>query len=306
MSEEKCRGTRGGWIKYPGSPVLGGELGTCFDVSVLREGNGFRMFFSWRPKKSVAVTVSADGVHWSEPEICIGPRETAEGWENGLNRPSVVRRGTIYHMWYTGQLQLGRDNGTSQIFHAVSEDGVHFTRTGDRPVLDHDCPWENQSVMNPTVIYDEDAGLYRMWYSAGSQYEPRAIGYAESRDGLVWNKYAGNPVFECEPSRSWEQHKVAGCQVIRRAHDFLMFYIGYFNEDYAQIGMARSRDGVSGWERYENNPIVAPTEGAWDGEACYKPFAMEVDGRWMLWYNGRTGSSEQIGLVTREGALLDF
>ena len=28
MSDEKCRGTRGGWVKYPGSPVLGGELGT--------------------------------------------------------------------------------------------------------------------------------------------------------------------------------------------------------------------------------------------------------------------------------------
>ena len=113
-------------------------------------------------------------------------------------------------------------------------------------------------------------------------------------------------MFECEPSRSWEQHKVAGCQVIRRQNDFLMFYIGYYNEDYAQIGMARSRDGVSGWERYEHNPIIAPTEGAWDGEACYKPFAMEVNGRWMLWYNGRTGHSEQIGLVVHEGASLDF
>ena len=29
----------GGWIKHPGNPVLGGKLGTCFDVAVLREGD---------------------------------------------------------------------------------------------------------------------------------------------------------------------------------------------------------------------------------------------------------------------------
>ena len=26
-------GTSGGWHKYQGNPVLGGELGTCFDVT---------------------------------------------------------------------------------------------------------------------------------------------------------------------------------------------------------------------------------------------------------------------------------
>jgi len=36
----------------------GGELGTCFDVSVLKEGDTYRMWFSWRPKKSI------DGQQW--------------------------------------------------------------------------------------------------------------------------------------------------------------------------------------------------------------------------------------------------
>ena len=31
--------TSGGWVKYEGNPVLGGEeIGTCFDVNVTREG----------------------------------------------------------------------------------------------------------------------------------------------------------------------------------------------------------------------------------------------------------------------------
>ena len=50
--------TAGGWRKYEKNPVLGGALGTCFDVSVLREGDKYRMWFSWRPKQSIALVES--------------------------------------------------------------------------------------------------------------------------------------------------------------------------------------------------------------------------------------------------------
>ena len=88
-------------------------------------------------------------------------------------------------------------------------------------------------------------------------------------------------------------------------HDgwYRMFYIGFHNEHYAQIGMARSRGGVTGWERSTHNPIIAPDEGAWDGDACYKPFVLDMGGRWMLWYNGRREHKEQIGAAVLEGEL---
>ena len=35
--------TRAGWVKHPGNPVLGGALGTCFDISVLPVGDTYRM-----------------------------------------------------------------------------------------------------------------------------------------------------------------------------------------------------------------------------------------------------------------------
>ena len=81
-----------------------------------------------------------------------------------------------------------------------------------------------------------------MWYSAGEQYEPNAIGYAESSDGISWKKYAENPIFQADPKIEWEKHKAAGCQVFQKDGYFYMFYIGYHDEDYAQIGMARSKD----------------------------------------------------------------
>jgi beta-1,2-mannobiose phosphorylase / 1,2-beta-oligomannan phosphorylase len=36
--------TTAGWAKYPGNPVLGGNLGTCFDISVLKEDETYRMW----------------------------------------------------------------------------------------------------------------------------------------------------------------------------------------------------------------------------------------------------------------------
>jgi hypothetical protein len=147
-----------------------------------------------------------------------------------------------------------------------------------------------------------------MWYSAGEQYEPNAIGYATSPDGLRWLKAGGNPVFVADPTNAWEQHKVTACQVIPHGDWHLMFYIGFRNEDFAQIGLARSRDGVTGWERHPANPVIFPTNDQWDGDACYKPFAIfeEDQNRWLLWYNGRQGGLEQIGLAIRPGSDLGF
>src|SRR5207302_6328175 len=76
-----------GWVKYPGNPVLGGKYGTCFDVSVLKDNSGYRMWVSWRPEKSIALVTSKDGTHWSEPlRIILGPRKET-GWEDDINRP---------------------------------------------------------------------------------------------------------------------------------------------------------------------------------------------------------------------------
>ena len=127
--------TTAGWVKHPKNPVLGGDLGTCFDLSVLREGDRYRMWFSWRPKKSIALVESQDGVRWSKPVIVLGPNEKTE-WENDLNRPVVLKKGDRYHMWYTGQAR-----GHSWIGHATSPDGKTWTRPGTRPVLAPEAAW---------------------------------------------------------------------------------------------------------------------------------------------------------------------
>jgi predicted GH43/DUF377 family glycosyl hydrolase len=291
--------TGAGWVKYDHNPVLGGKLGTCFDVAVLRDGDKYRMWFSWRPKKSIALTESDDGLRWSDPQIVLGPR--ASGWEDDINRPAVLKRPDAYHLWYTGQAK-----GRSWIGHATSPDGKAWKRAGEKPVLPPEAKWEKSALMCPDVMWDEDKQLYRMWYSGGEQYEPDAIGYATSRDGDTWTKFAENPIFAADRKSTWEQHKVTACQVIRRGAWYYMFYIGFRDVDHARIGLARSRDGVSQWQRHPGNPIISPTPGAWDHDAVYKPSAIFDGKRWILWYNGRRGGEEQIGVAMHEGEDLGF
>ena len=98
--------------------MLGGDLGTCFDVALLKEKESYRMWFSWRPKKSVALVESLDGINWSKPRIVLGPN-LGSGWEDDINRPTVIRQNGQYHMWYTGQAK-----GRSRIGYATSPDGI--------------------------------------------------------------------------------------------------------------------------------------------------------------------------------------
>ena len=293
--------TTAGWKKFAGNPVMGGKYGTCFDVAALKEDSTYRMWLSWRPKKSLAIVESKDGTHWSEPpQIVFGPR-TETGWEDDINRPVVVKRADGYHLWYTGQAR-----GHSWIGYATSSDGVTWKRMSDQPVLSPEKAWEKVAVMCPHVLWDEPAKLFRMWYSGGEQNEPNAIGYATSADGLKWTKHEANPVFVPDPKSPWEKHKVTACQVVKQDGWHVMFYIGFRDEPHAQIGIARSRDGITNWQRHPANPIIRPGENEWDHDACYKPYAIFDGQKWLLWYNGRHGELEQIGAVFHEGMDLGF
>ncbi|MEE1043199.1 MAG: hypothetical protein UH854_04470 [Clostridia bacterium] len=279
--------------KYEHNPIYGSkELGTCFDVYVTRENGKYRMDFSWRAKDALAVAFSDDGINWSEPIITL-PADKTSGWEDMVNRNCVLKIDGKYKMWYTGQAR-----GYSFIGYAESDDGLTFKKVFDEPIIIPERAWEGESVMNPCVLYEN--GKYRMWYAAGETYEPNVLAYAESDDGINWVKSKINPIFVADENNLYEQDRVGGCQVVKTDDmGYLMFYIGYENIDKAQICVARSDNGITGWERFDGNPIVTPDAGMWDGDACYKPSFLwnEDTKQWMLWYNGRNEIDEFIGVV---------
>ena len=283
--------------KYEGNPIFGNAAtGTLFDVYLTALNEGLRMDLSTRKNDSVAVSFSEDGIRWTEPATTLGP-DAGTGWEDAVNRNCVLKVGGVWRMWYTGQA-----HGNSWIGVAESADGVTFRRVTDSPVLSPEAPFEGASVMNPCVLYED--GLYKMWYSAGETYEPNVLCYAESADGIRWTKSPRNPILEKNPAKEYEQNRIGGCQVLRHPTlGYLVFYIGYRDINTACICAAASADGVSGFRRCRDNPLVAPTPGDWDADSCYKPSAVYDGTRalWRIWYNGRAGGMEYIGLAQKQG-----
>lgn len=292
-----------GWDFAPENPVLGGALGVCFDPFVIKIGSLYRMWFSWRPKKAIAYTESHDGRIWRSPVIVLTADPNVDG-QIEVNRPGVLIREGRCHMWFTGQTRE-----TSQIYYATSSDGLAWARVTTGPVLVPGAPWEGVATMCPGVLWDEGAGQYRMYYSAGEQYEPNAIGVATSADGIQWTRQAA-PVFAADPASAWERARATASDVHRVGDWYYMFYIGFADIHHANIGVARSRDGLTAWQRHPRNPILrAPgmaSPFAWDRDAIYRPSAVPEAPGWTLFFNARRNHIEQIGVARHAGRDLRF
>ncbi|MBX3208000.1 MAG: hypothetical protein KF764_23335 [Labilithrix sp.] len=107
-------------------------------------------------------------------------------WEGALSGPTLVRfRGEIL-LFYAGAEGIGL---------ARSTDGLTF-RKEPGPVLTRDPlpgSWETTAPRAPSVFALPD-GRLRMLFAAG-----RAIGEAESADGVAWSRVGGEPVLVPAP-----------------------------------------------------------------------------------------------------------
>ena len=281
-----------GWNKIENNPVWGDrKTGIMFDPYVYMDHDVFHMVVSNRNKKSLAIIQSTDGIHWDEYRDILNGRQFS--WDEVVNRGCLICHKGKYYLWYTGQ-----NNGVSCIGLAMSDDGAIFRRVSATPILKSDLKFEGVSVMNPCVLRDESEKVFKMWYSAGETYEPDVICYAESVDGVAWKKRE-KPVLEKKKSHKWECYKVGGCNVVKNADgSYDMYYIGYQNVDVARICWAHSKDGVY-WVREDDNLLLSPSKNAWDSDAVYKPSVVKTKDKSYLWYNGRKGCCEYIGLAVK-------
>jgi len=238
------------------------------------------MWFSWRPKRGIGYAESVDGLTWEvRDELVLAPDADDPAEQIGVTRPFVLVEDQQLTMWYSAHSEK-----FVVISRATSPDGVHWQRQGT--VLSPGPPWEKSAVMCPSVLRDGE-GVYHMWYSGGERYEPDAIGYATSTDGISWTRVRDEPVLRPGAQGSWEADRVAGAHVIRDGQWLYAIYIGFANgfED-SSIGIARSADGIS-WERHNDNPVITRgAPGEFDSINVYKPFVVVDAPTWHMWFNG--------------------
>lgn len=286
------------WTFSPANPVLDivhgspWEDSAVFDPCVVQQANGnLAMWYTTRGSlpSSIALALDASGTgdRWQRygagPLLTPDPPESAPA--NGITRPSVVAVPGGWRIWYSTQSPAG-PAGVAWIGTAFSREGQYWEKHGTPVLVAHDA-WEKQAVQCPNVRYDDASGQFQMWYCGGDAYEPDAVGFATSSDGVIWQRHPGNPIYR--PSTGWEDYKVGSFHVRRVGDWYYAFYNAFQQTPFmSRVGMARSRDGVTGWERHPANPILSPgAPGTWDARMIYKPTALWSDqrGRWDVWFN---------------------
>lgn len=107
--------------------------------------------------------------------------------------PTIIKEGVLWRMWYISGTRWvevdGRYEPVYVIKYAHSDDGISWTRPN------HQCipqVHSEEAFSHPTVV--KLNGKYRMWYCFRNSRDYRdgagayRIGYAESPDGLNWER----------------------------------------------------------------------------------------------------------------------
>jgi predicted GH43/DUF377 family glycosyl hydrolase len=199
------RGPEGSWDSY--------MVGV---TAILKDDNGYKMYYagcsSYNSVRNVGLAFSTDGLHWQKSDK---PVFTALPEETSISATAVVKKGSMYYMYYSTNLM--------KIGVAVSQDGISWERNGT-PALETSQSWEASGIVYPAVIVDGEkfVMIYKNW-------DRTAFGMAESFDGIHWTKSPNNPVFEAaNTSRHWT-NSINYPWLLHVNNQFRIYYTGIAN-----------------------------------------------------------------------------
>lgn len=189
-------------------------------------------------------------LHWKEAGE-LWPEQECE--KKGLCTPSAIVLDGKVHLSYASYGN-GRMDG---ICHAVSEDGLRFTRNPDNPVFHPTGEWTSGRAIDPEVFPVGDR-LLLYFATRDPEMTIQILGVAgadlKSDFGRSsWKQLCDAPILK--PELAWEKKCIQAPSLCRRGDDLIMFYAGGYNNDPQQVGVAISRDGLK-WERLSTEPFL--------------------------------------------------
>ncbi len=208
-----------------------------------------------------------------------------------------------YTCGWNRRVSVAVDTGVGLV--VSNDEGKTFRRLGPGPIL-------GPSLHEPFLVGDafviEAEGKFHMWYMFGQRWvrESEAsdpdrvykIGYADSQNGIDWNKHEAQPVlpdvmgaYECQALPSVMEYGGAYHMVFcyRHVHNFRTNSSkGY------RLGYAKSTDLVT-WKRDDDALGLRPDPDDWDGlMQCY-PHLCQIEGVPHLLYNGNAFGRDGFG-----------
>ena len=262
-----------------------------YDKAHFPEGGDRNRLASWWG----AVAESTNLVDW----VRIGDIEIEGGrFTSAAVAPCVKKIDGKIHMFHQAHYQSGKNvkdwNCTSKnalIWHATSEDGIHFTCDGTKPAFAPSNKWSIDRAI--------DAEVYKVGDRLMLMYATRDPSNKWQMLGMAWAPYGGGygfgkwteitldaPFFR--PDLPWEMHCIEAPTVVEHKGIWYLFYAGAYNHERQQIGVAWSADGVK-FTRYRNEPVFPHgAKGAWnEWESGHPGLFVDDDGQVYLFFQGK-------------------
>lgn len=227
------------------TPILElGRRGTFDDSGIMPScivnvgSKKYLYYIGWTEKvsvpyhNSIGVAESTDG-GVTFKKLFEGPIITTTRNEHYFHGTSfVMQENNIWKMWYLACTKWEIANNKPEPYYhlkyAESQDGIDWKRDGI-VAIDY-ASKEEGGIVSASVIREKEK--YRMWFACRKAYDYRTdkhksyrIGYAESADGIVWNRQdelAGIDVSES----GWDSEMIAYPYVINYKDTLYMFYNG--------------------------------------------------------------------------------
>lgn len=268
-------------------------------------GDVIRIYFSSRNKDGISrityIDVDANNptnimyVH-DKPILELGKLGAFD--DNGMMPCSIVNNNGIKYMYYIGWNLGGTVSYNNSIGLAIyNEQEKKFVKYSEGPIL-------SKSLHEPFFVAScyviVESYVWKMWYTSCTGWETKAdpyynIKYAESADGINWNKIS--------TSIDYKNEKEVICRpcVFKDGEIYKMFYsyrnVNGFrsikNNSY-RIGYAESKDGVL-WIRMDEKSGINISDNGWDSEMIEYADYIKCNNKGYLFYNGNGFGKSGVG-----------
>lgn len=261
------------------------------DPHVVNFKGKYLMYYSVPPQKdnensgwNIGIARSKDLVNWEKVGEII-PAPNAEYEKKGLCAPGALVRDGKVHLFY----QTYGNGRNDAICHAVSEDGIAFTRNPTNPIFSPTGEWNCGRAIDAEVC--EFNGQYLLYFATRDKdFKIQKLGVATAPASTNFNREDWTLAADSSilyPVYDWEGECIEGASIARKNGKLYMFYAGAYNNAPQQVGVAVSTDGIT-WQRLSKEPFLkngAP--GEWNSSESGHPHLFtDSDGRTYLFYQG--------------------
>lgn len=258
------------WYRYPNNPVLTWNNNTTepkniITPSVIKDGEIYKMWFTSSFTDhddgdfTIGYATSTDGINWLIQNY--KQLIPSQDWDNiGITHPFVLKLSdNSYYMWYSAR----KNPAVWTIGLATSSDSIHWTPYLNNPVITPMTVWwERGHNLGPHVIYDNKDSKFKMWYNTTNLGSTTSIAYAESTNGINWDKpIQNNPILLNELPGYFDTLNISDGSVLKVDNSYLLWYGGTDSNGISGIGLAYDINppSILPTPSYSLFPSVSPT-----------------------------------------------